>query len=98
VEQANAGSVGVNNRFRDSPLILKPAQAILSLLKLPLKGTAIDIDVRRHLPADLFGLRLQRLASSRRVACDEGRTRLFCVPPEFFLLQDSAVQPRDDLM
>ena len=85
----------MNNRFRDSALILKPTQAILRLLKLPLEGFAICIAVRGHLLADLFGLRLQRLASSRRVACGQGRTRLFCAAQEFSLLQNSAVQPRN---
>src|SRR5713101_1229702 len=40
VQQADAGSVGVNNRLRHPALMLKPVQAILGLLKLRLEGFA----------------------------------------------------------
>src|SRR5258708_3795590 len=90
MQQADARSVCVNNCFRDSPLILKPAQASLSLLKLLLEGFAIA--VRGYLPSDLFGLRFQRLASSRCVARGQGRARLFCAAQEIVLLQNSTAQ------
>src|SRR4030088_3529629 len=95
MQQADAGSVCVNNRLCDTPLILKSAQAILSLPKLPGEGFAITITVRGYLLADLFGLRRQRLASSRRVACGQGCACLFCTAQEVFLVQNSAVQPRN---
>src|SRR5260370_8365988 len=69
-------------------------QAILRLLKLLLEGFAIWVAIRGYLLADLFCLRLQRLARSRCVACGQGRTRLVRAAQEFSLLQDSAVQPR----
>src|SRR5262249_16484166 len=42
--------------------------------------------------ADLFGLRLQRLASSESVTCREGVASLFYAAQEFSLSQDSAIQ------
>src|ERR1700693_161915 len=57
VQQADAGPVGVNNRFRNSTLILKPAQASLRLLKLLLEGCAIRIAGIGYFLTDLVALR-----------------------------------------
>src|SRR5271156_6140231 len=78
VQQADAGPVGVNNRFRDSILILKPAQASLSLMKLLLEGSAVA--AIRYFLTELFALRLQGLASFGRFAGVQGGTCLLCTP------------------
>src|SRR6267142_323710 len=62
VQQADAGSVRVNYRFRDAAFVLKPVQAILRLMKLLLEGFAIRVPVRGHLFANLFGLRFKSVA------------------------------------
>src|SRR6202789_3609766 len=64
VQQADARSVRVDNRFRDSPLILKVAQAGLRLLKLRLEGCAIRVAAIRYFLPQLFALRLQSLPGS----------------------------------
>src|ERR1700692_1603327 len=80
VQQADAGPVGVNNRFRDSILILKPAQASLRLLKLLLEGCATRIAGIRYFLTELFALRLQGLASFGRFAGVQGGPCLLCTP------------------
>src|ERR1700722_5113993 len=80
MQQADAGAVGMNNCFRDSILILKPAQASLRLLKLLLERWAIRIAGIGYFLTDLVALRLQCLASFGRFAGGQGGACLLCTP------------------
>src|SRR5260370_4565469 len=77
VQQADARTVGVNNRFSNPALVLQLVQALLSFLKLLFERFAICVGVRCDLFTNILGLPLQCLATSPPLTSIPSPARLF---------------------